>query len=112
MTTSNAQLTANLSAQDRELLDVVYTLNNLIGPETTTTTTNNNNSTTTVGTINGGATLSSLDTAQLCQQYQSIRPTLEKFLPYISLIPIVGSAAAAVIRTLMGILDAFCGTSS
>ncbi len=90
----STNFTAHLSASDREALQAAAELHDAINTHVTT------------------AAAAGLDTTQICQTYQNIRPSLEKYLPYIGFIPVIGSTAATAIRGLMTLLDALCGSKS
>ena len=60
-----------------------------------------------VGGVGAEAGLST-SLQQVCQIYSKVKPILSRILPFIRLIPVIGSAAATAIQALMTALDAVC----
>ena len=50
--------------------------------------------------------------AQVCEQYQNVRPLVEKSLWAIEFIPVYGSKVAAAIRFLTKVADLACPTTA
>jgi hypothetical protein len=88
MTTEN--LTASMSAHDRGALEAAAEL------------------TSAINTHVNAESAAAIDPTQVCEKYRALRPTLEKILPYIRFIPVVGGPAAAAISGLMTLLDLLC----
>ena len=52
------------------------------------------------------------DLDQLCEQYRTVKPLVEKALGFIELIPIYGSKISTAIRFLTKVADLACPTTS
>jgi len=49
--------------------------------------------------------------ADICAIYKQYKPILEKLIPLIRAIPLIGKGVAAALEALKGALDAYCPTS-
>lgn len=83
---------AQFPQPDRQALEIVAHLNTALGD-----------------TVN--ATAVSIDANAVCDTYRNVRPWLERFLPFIGGIPVIGGTLAAAIRVLMTIADLYCGAN-
>lgn len=61
-----------------------------------------------VGGAGAGASADALDRGQLCEQYRSIKPLLERAIKLVQAIPVYGPRIASAIRFLMTIADQVC----
>lgn len=48
----------------------------------------------------------------VCDEYRRLRPSLEKIVTFVRLIPVYGPKIAAALQFLMGLADSLCGASS
>ena len=59
-----------------------------------------------------GANVAAIANIDICGTYSQVRPILAGILPFIKLIPVIGSKAYTAISTLMAVLDTMCPSSA
>lgn len=59
-----------------------------------------------------GANVAATANIDICVTYNQVRPILAGILPFLSLIPGIGSKASAALTTLKQVLDAMCPSAS
>jgi hypothetical protein len=59
-----------------------------------------------------GANVAATANIDICGTYSQVRPILAGILPFIKLIPVIGSKAYTAISTLMAVLDTMCPSSA